>query len=170
MKKYFTYVKTEREVCKKPCIVDYEGTPYTSFCNSFSLALTKESCGTIELFTDKDRYPNVVRLIRFDGIERTVDLHKVFAEAKSKGYKLKSSELDSFKYKYVMHYNGAYYKLGLIDATYAIIDDGKPAAVFHDGKNTSPIVINTSIGVCMALPMRIKGELPDDVTVIEVDI
>ena len=73
MKKYFTYVSTAREVCQKPCIIDFEGKPHTSFCNAHSLALTTEPCGAIELFTDVDRYPNVGRLVKRESIPRKID-------------------------------------------------------------------------------------------------
>ena len=50
MKKYFTLVDNPREICKKPCEILYNGKSYHSFTNSYSLALTTESCGEIEMF------------------------------------------------------------------------------------------------------------------------
>ena len=67
MKKYFNYVPTSREALQKPCIVNFNGKEYTSFCNGFSLALTSEPCGAIELFADKERYPDVIRLLNTNG-------------------------------------------------------------------------------------------------------
>lgn len=154
MKKYFGYIKSEREILQKPCKVEFEGENYISFCNSYSLALTTEDCGEIELYDDPSRYPQVGQLIHFNGIERKVDFGKVFAEAKSKGYKLKKSELDSVKYKYLMKFDGAYFKLGLLDAAFAIIDEGKPATVYHDPDKKAPMTVKTDIGICMVLPMR----------------
>lgn len=158
MKKYFTYIKTVREALQKPCIIEYEGEPYTSFCNAHSIVLTTEPCGSIELYTDVDRYPDVTRLIHYKGIERKVDFSKVFAEAKVKGYRLKKSELDSNMYKYLMRFDGAYYKLGLLDATFSIIDNGEPATVYHEPGKVSPLTIKNAIGVCTVMPMNVKDE------------
>lgn len=169
MKKYFTYIKTGREILQHPCIVDFEGKPYTSFCNAHSLALTKEPCGTMRLCTEPDRYPDVTRLVNFRGVERVVNFRKIFAEAKSKGYRLKKSELSGDKYKFLLHFHGAYFKLGLIDATFAIIDDGEPATVFHVGDGRSPMTINTSVGVAVVMPMFVENEdgIDPDITIIE---
>lgn len=170
MKKYFTYIKTTREALQKPCIVEFNGMLYTSFCNSHSLALTTEPCGSIELFADTDRYPDVARLIHINSKERKVDFQKLFADAKSKGYHLKKSELDGHKFKYLMHYDGSYFKLGLVDATFSIIDDGEKATVYHDPDKRLPITIETSIGVCTIMPMNIKNkdDIEDGITIIDV--
>lgn len=168
MKKYFSYITTAREVCQKPCIVDFEGHPYTSFCNSYSLVLTKEPCGTIRLFTDVDRYPNMTRLVKYDGVERKVDLTKVFAEAKSVGYKLKKSEVNSNGY--LMRYDGSYYRIGLVESAYKIIDDGEEATIFHvEGAKFSPITIQTEFGVAVVMAVRYEPEEGDGVVIIEVE-
>jgi hypothetical protein len=168
MKKYFSYIKSAREVCQKPCIIDYDGKPYTSFCNSYSLVLTTEPCGAIELFTDKDRYPNMSRIVKAEGVSDKLDIHKLVAEAKSKGYKLKKSEVSGNGY--LMHYDGSYFRIGLLEATYAIIDDGTEPTVYHSGKNSaSPITIENSIGYCVIMPVRYDAEPGDGVTIIEVN-
>lgn len=159
MKKYFTYFKSSREFLQKPCGVEFDDKFYISFCNSYSLALTTEPCGAIELFTDKDRYPDVNRLVNFRGTPRKVDFTQVFADAKSQGYKLKKTELDSFKYNYLLHYDGAYYKAGLLDSTFSIIDDGEEATVYHkDGEGSAPIIIKNSIGICVVMPVNVENE------------
>lgn len=168
MKKYFSYITSSREFCQKPCIIDYEGHPYTSFCNSYSLALTKEPCGAIELFTDVDRYPKTARLIKYDGLERKVNLAKAFAEAKYLGYKLKKSEVNGNGY--LMNYDGSYYRVGLVEATYRIIDDGEEATIFHvEDAKFSPITIQTSIGVALVMAVRYEPEEGDGVIVVEVE-
>ena len=170
MKKYFGYTNSSREMLTKPCIVEYEGDEYMSFCNSYSLALTSEECGSMTLFEDVTSYPNVGRLIRYDSKPVILEhIHEVLAEAKSKGYRLKKSEVDGYKYKYLIKYDGAYFKLGLFDATYSIIDDGGPVEVYHKkGDATAPIVIKTSIGVCLVLPIKvIAEELDSSIVVID---
>lgn len=159
MKKYFTYTNSERDYLKKPCIIEYQGDKYTSFCNSFSAVLTKEPCGAIELYTDMDRYPDVGRLIRKEGNVSKVDFTKVYAEAKVKGYKLIKSEVNSHSFKFLLHYKDSYFKLGLVDATFSIIDDGEPVTVYINDGERSPITLETSIGVCTVMPMNLgEGE------------
>lgn len=153
MKKYFGYIPQVRESLQKPCMIDFEGTTYTAFCNSHSLVLTKEPCGGIELFTDVDKYPQVTRLIHFDGDEDVIDFAKVFAEAKAKGYKLKKAEVFGQGFKYLMRYKDTYFKLGLIDMSLSIIDDGKKASVYHRS-NVSPLTVQNELGICVIMPLR----------------
>lgn len=167
MKKYFTYINSVREALQKPCIVEFNGKNYTSFCNGCSLALTTEPCGSIELFTDVDNYPKVASLVRNDGVNKKIDFKKVFAEAKSKGYKLIKNEVDSYKFKYLIRYDGAYFKMGLLDATFAIIDDGEEATVCHETGERTQLTIETSIGVCVVMPIRLE-EITNDLVVIDV--
>lgn len=168
MKKYFGYISSERGFLKKPCIVEHEGQSYTSFCNSFSAALTKEPCGAIELYTNRDRYPDVSRLIRQDGSASLVDFAKIFAKAKTEGYKLVKSEVNGYKFGYLLHYKNSYFKLGLLDATFAIINDGEHATVYISDSSCSPITIKTSIGICTIMPMRIE-DVEDHYIIIEAE-
>lgn len=58
MKKYFTYADSIREICQKPYPIEFQGKQYTSFTNSYTLVLTTEETGEIELFDDANgRYP-----------------------------------------------------------------------------------------------------------------
>lgn len=168
MKKYFGYINMHGRVCcQKPAMIKFDGKDVTSFCNAYSLALTTEPCGAIELFTDDDgNYPNVARLVNREGVPQKLSFEKVFAEAKAKGYSLKKSEVNGGKF--MMHYNGAYFRLGLFDAAYSIIDDGGEATVYHSGKNTSPITVENDIGVCLVLPVKCDEEfiLENNITVI----
>lgn len=162
MKKYFTYARTVREVCQKPAIIDFEGKPHTSFCNSHSLALTTEPCGAIELYTDSN-YPDVGRLVKRDSIPKKIDFSKVFAEAKSKGYKVTKAEVNGTPNKFLMHYDGAYFRLGLFDITYRIIDNGEPVTVYHkEGSNVAPITVENELGVAMVLPVRCTDEFVEE--------
>lgn len=170
MKKYFSYVKNNNKALEKPCVIDFDGEKYTSFINGYSIALTKETSGEMELFEDQDNYLNIQKMIVFNGEEKEIDFNTIIAEAKSKGYKLKKSEVEQGdNFKYVFHYDNAYFKIGLLDSTYSIINDGQKATVWHPGnrKEHSPIIIKNSIGVCLILPFKYdKSKL--NVTVIEV--
>jgi hypothetical protein len=166
MKKYFTYAGSIREALSKPCPIEFEGEKYTSFCNSYSLALTTESTGEMELCSEPERYPDISRLIRFQGEERSVDLAKVIAEAKSKGYKLKKSEF--FNNNFLMHYDGAYFRMVLLDSTFSIIDDGKGAIVYHE-EGLRPLTIKTTLGICVIMPVRIDDPEEDGRVIIDVN-
>ena len=154
MKKYLSYTDTVREILKKPCEIDIDGVKHYSFCNSYSLALTREECGEIVLCDEPDRYPPVLNLLKYDGSEGKIDFGKVMAEAKSKGYKLKKSEI--MNNKYLMHYDGAYFRIALIDITYSIINDGKKAIVYHVEGSRRPITAITDIGVCVVMPVHLE--------------
>jgi hypothetical protein len=168
MKKYFTYVSSVREALTKPATIEFQGKQYTAFTNGYSLVLTKESCGEMKMFNDEfGNYPDVTRLIDFTGNEGRIDFGSVIAEAKSQGYKLKKSEVTSNSY--LMHYDGAYYRIGLIDSTFGVIDDGEPASVFHvPGDYRSKLVINNALGVCVIMPLNIES-VTEDLVIIEVN-
>ena len=170
MKKYFSYVKNNNKALEKPCVIDFDGEEYTSFINGYSIALTKESSGEMELFGDSGNYLNVGKMVVFDGEEKEIDFNTIIAEAKSKGYKLKKSEVEQGDdFKYIFHYDNAYFKVGLLDSTYSIINDGKKAIVWHPGnrKEHSPIIIKNDIGLCVVFPIKYDRE-KYNVTVIEV--
>lgn len=170
MKKYFGYVNQVREVLQKPCVVEFENKQYTSFTNSWSLVLTTEDTGEIELFDkEKGNYPDVTRLLVFKGNKAKLDFNKVIAEAKSKGYRLNKHEVGP-GFKYLMHYDGSYYKIGLLDASYGIINDGEPTLIFKEEGPCKTLTIQNDIGICLLMPVRIEGDPEEDGrVVIEVD-
>ena len=162
MQKYFTYVNNVRTCLQKPARIVFEGKNYISFTNAWSLVLTTEEHGDIELFTEADgTYPDVSRLLRFDGLKKKLDLHKVFAEARSMGYRLNKTEVGN-KFKYLMNYNGAYFKIGLLEASMNIIDDGEIAMTYHPDGERMPITIQTSLGFCMVMPVKFNVGEPED--------
>lgn len=160
MKKYFTYADSVRDVCQKPCPIEFEGVKYSAFTNSYSLVLTTESTGEMELFDDPKRYPDVTRLIHFSGTEEKIDFKKVLAEAKTKGYKLRKSEL--FSNRYLTHIGNGYFRIALLDSSFGIIDDGEEATVYRVESGTRPITIKTSIGICVIMPVRYEGTNPEE--------
>lgn len=174
MKKYSTYAGAIRETLRKPCEIEFEGEKYISFCNSYSLAFTTESIGELELFDEPDRYPQVTRLISFDGEERKLDIRKIIAEAKSLGYRVRKTEY--FSNKFLLKYDGAYFRIILLDTTFSIIDDGEIPTVYHVKDSVRPLVIKNNLGVCMIMPVRYSpeenGDEPstDDTVIIEVDM
>ena len=166
MKRYLKTISEARPILTKPCAVEFEGEKYNSFTNSYSLALTTETCGELEMCSEPDRYPDVTRLVHFDGEEGKIDFNKVMAEAKSKGYKYTKNAIHNNDF--LMHYNGAYFRIALVDITYSIIDDGQPIDVWFSGK-LRPLTIKNEIGVGIILPIRYDGEEPERVAVINVE-
>lgn len=171
MKKYFTYVKNDNPMLQKPCNVWFEEGSRTAFCNSYSIVLTTESCGEMEKFEDSSKYFNVSQMISYDGEPKEVNFTRIIAEAKSKGYSLKKCEVEGGKFRYLLHYDGAYYKIGLLDASFGIIDNGKPCVVYHKAGAVHPMVIKNDIGVCVILPVNYKNneENFEDVVIVEAE-
>ena len=115
--------------------------------------MTNESIGEIESYDNsQNAYPNVEKMIDFSSYDRTtLNINKILAEAKSKGYQYKRSEIGDNDSKYFLHYKNAYLKIGLIDKAYSIIDDGKIATVYYKNER-SPLFIQTDIGIATVLP------------------
>lgn len=165
MKRYLKTISESRPILTKPCEVEFEGKKYNSFTNSYSLALTTETCGEIEMCEEPERYPDVTKLIKFEGDVEKINLNKVLAEAKSKGYKFTKNAI--YSNDYLMHYNGAYFRMALVDITYGILDEGKEIDVYFSGK-LRPITIQNDLGVGIILPIRYDSESLGDVTIVEV--
>ena len=162
MKRYLKTCSETREILTKPCAVTIDGTDYNAFCNSYSLALTKEPCGEIEMCPKPDQYPPVKNLIKFDGEEGKIDFNKVLAEAKSKGYKFTKTAIHNNDY--LMRYNGAYFRMALVDITYSILDKGQEIDIWFGGK-LRPITIQNDLGIGVILPIRYDGDTPDGVII-----
>lgn len=168
MKKYFTLADSSREICQRPCAVEYEGREYNAFTNLYSLVLTTESCGEIKMFdTSNGTYPEVGRLIDLTGLEGRIDFERVLAEAKSKGYKLKKSAMMSNEY--LMHYSGSYFRIALIDSTYSVIADGQKASVYHGKTSPGKLSIQNNIGIAVIMPVRMDDGPGEGTVVIEAE-
>lgn len=157
MKKYFTYHMPTNQKIQKPCIVEYNGAKYTAFSNGYSLILTTEGTGEIEVNVDSSNYIDVSKVISFNGDKEMIDIPKIIAEAKSNGYKLIKSAIATKKDDtptHLMYYKNNYYRVGLLDASYSIIDDGAPAEVYSTGNKNAGITIKNSKGMCFVLPIR----------------
>jgi serine/threonine-protein kinase RIO1 len=63
-----------------------------------------------------------------------------------------------------MRYDGAYFRIALLDITYGVINDGKEARVYHKEGSRYAITITTDIGVAVVMPVFIDGD-PNGVVV-----
>ncbi len=155
MKRYFKYKDKNRNLAfNLPCKnIKVNGKIYNSFIDGYSFVLTSESIGEIESYNNsKNAYPNVEKMVDFSSYDRsTLNIDEILAEAKSKGYQYKKSEIGDNESKYFLHYKNIYLKIGLIDKAYSIIDDGKIATVYYKNEK-SPLFIETNMGIAAVLP------------------
>lgn len=164
MKKYLKTISDSRPIITKPCEIEFEGEKYNSFTNSYSLVLTKESCGELEMCDEPERYPSVARLIGRSRDVEKVDFNKVLAKAKSEGYKYTKTAI--YGNDYLMKYNGLYFRMALVDITFGILNDGNEINVYFNGKNR-PITIENDLGIGIILPIRGDGEYIEGSAIIE---
>lgn len=169
MKNFFKYIKNNRKSLSMPCEnVKVNGELYNSFVNNYCFALTKESIGEIKPFKEDEveKYFDVERFVNFSVVNSTekVDLNSVIAEAKSKGYKHKKSEL-SKDFNYVFKYKDAYFNVALFDKAFSVINDGEEAEVYYTNKRTI-LLIKTSLGIAGVLPFKPRENIEDVKTII----
>ena len=86
-----------------------------------------------------------------------LDLNSVLAQAKSKGYKFKKSELyeDTL---YFLHYKNNYYKIALLDKAYSIINNNEKAEIYHSGQKYSTLFIKNNIGITGICPYKLEDK------------
>ena len=161
MKRYFKYAGGFDDRLLYPyknLLVEIRGEQkeMNCFLNGHSFVLTPENIGNMEDFSsvaDGKEYFNVQSMLDIPFDYEEVDLNKVLSVAKAKGYKYKGSELDSYKFTYAWHYRGAYFKVGILDQAYSIVNDGKKTKVYYTS-GVSPLYIETNIGLACILPMH----------------
>ena len=161
MKRFFRFAnKNGREALKKPYKdLEYNGKLYNCFIDYYCFAVTTESIGNMENYDNSNKdYFNVSKIITFNGDMEKLDLNKILALAKSKGYKFKKSEIDANNALYYLKYKEAYYKIGLLDKAFSIINDEEEAEVYYSGKN-NVLIIKNSIGIVGICPIRLKDDI-----------
>ena len=166
MKRYLKTISDSRPILTKPCPIEFEDTKCNAFTNGFSLALTTEDCGEIEMCSEPDRYPDVRRLIPSGGKEGKIDFNRVLADAKSKGYKYTKNAI--YSNDYLMRYKGAYFRIALVDITYGILDDGQEMSVWFNGEHR-PLTIKNDIGMGIIMPVRYYLDEPEHIAIIDVE-
>lgn len=155
MKRYQKYIPAYQKMMQKPCKVVVDGKEYISFLDGYSISLTTENAGKIDVYDNANGdYFDIEKMFssQYDYDVDTLDFNAILAEAKSRGYKYKKSEImDGNDFMYVFHYKNAYYKVGIMDQAFSIINDGNPAEVHYIGEK-APLEIITSVGKCIILP------------------
>ena len=171
MKRYFKYPTQNNPALQKPCKdVTVRGEKYNSFIDGCTLVLTTESIGEMESYDNSNNtYFKLDSMVDFSlakSIDK-MDLNTILAEAKAKGYKYKKSEIEIGQdFQYVFKYKEGYFKVGLLDKAFSIIDDGKEAEVYYNGAK-GLLFIKTSIGIAGILPFNPMENVEEKKTVIE---
>ncbi len=172
MKRYFKYSPKEApNAVKKPCKnLETEIGTYNAFIDNCSFVLTKEQLGEIEEFDNtKEKYFDIDNIIKSIPQEyKEIDLNLLISKAKSLGYKYKKSEIGyGSAFQFVFKYREGYYKIGILDKAYSIIQDEEKAKVYYTG-NKSLLYIKTNIGLCGILPFNANktGQTEKEKTVI----
>lgn len=157
MKRYFKFANDKNVFTCKPKQI--EGL--SCFVDGLTAVRTKESLNDIPQYDDSDiPYIDLNGIMNLESVSdytEEINFNEVLAEAKAGGYKFKKNEIiqgDGFTT--VFFYNGAYFKVGLLDQAFSIINDGEKATVYSTGRAISPIKIVTSIGECVLMPVKPK--------------
>lgn len=173
MKRYFKYPMQNNPVLQMPCKdIVVHGEKYNSFTDGYTLVLTTESIGELESYDNsKNTYFKLESMVDFSlakSIEE-IDLNKILTEAKSKGYKYKKSEIGIGQdFQYIFKYKDGYFKVGLLDQAFSIINDGEKAEVYYTGAK-SLLLIKTTIGIAGILPFNPKTDVKEKKRVIYVE-
>lgn len=149
----------------KPCKKSIRGQFYNCFLSQDILVCSRESTGNIEMYNEKEdgEWFNPEKFINTSNFEvvENIDFNDILSEAKSKGFKPVKQEIEyGERAKYYLHFRDTYYKIGLLNKGYSIIDGGKYQEVFYR-KSTAPLFICNSLGIVMLLPVRIDAALRD---------
>ena len=157
MKRYFKYADDRNDFVCKPKQVE----ELACFCDGLTAVRTTESLNDLQQFDDTEKpYIDLNKIMGLESVSdytEEINFNEILAEAKSKGYKYKKSEVgQSGDFTTVFLYNNAFFKVGLLDQAFSIINDGNKAIVYSTGKAVSPIKIVTSIGECVLLPVKPK--------------
>lgn len=123
--------------------------------NDCCMVLTKEEIDGMEDYKNMVPYkafPNINNILNqmpTHGIK--ININKVLDTAKLAGYKYTKNEIGG-NFRYVWKYEDAYFKIGLLDKAFQVINDGKKADVYYKAWN-APLFIKTSIGIAVVFPM-----------------
>ncbi len=137
--------------------VRFNGDSWNAFCDSYSIVITKESLGELErIDAAVDNYLDIENLMKaMNSLPcENICVSQLIAEAKGRGYKYKKSEIpDSGDFGYAVKYKDAYFKVGILDQAFSIINDGEPAEVYYGGAKGVTFIV-TSIGIAGVLPFH----------------
>lgn len=155
---YFNLSVLNKPVCQFPYRKDIKGITYSCFMDGYSAVLSKEDLGNMELYDEKKYnapYADIEKIFEPNSeiIFENFNMSKVFAAAKSLGYKLNKSSLSGNK-ALIFELEGIYFNIGLLDKAFRIIDNGEKVNILREKRTYSPIIVENDIGKCLVLPIR----------------
>lgn len=181
MKRYFKYSDPNKDKriaypCKDIEVNNFiVNGKFNCFADGCSIVLTTEDIGELEDFesvTGGQDYYNIGSFIgNYNNDPQEIDINEVLAKAKSMGYKFCKKEIEygcKDKPKYLWKLGDIYGKIGILDQAFGIINDGEPAKVWSYSPKAS-ILIGTSIGFALVLPIVLKEEEKHNFQIIEMD-
>lgn len=181
MKRYFKYSDPNKDKriaypCKDIEVNNFiVNGKFNCFADGCSIVLTTEDIGELEDFesvTGGQDYYNIGNFIgNYNNDPQEIDINEVLAKAKSMGYKFCKKEIEygcKDKPKYLWKLGDIYGKIGILDQAFGIINDGEPAKVWSYSPKAS-ILIGTSIGFALVLPIVLKEEEKHNFQIIEMD-
>jgi len=164
MERFLKFPKTfDNKYMNYPCQITIEGIKYYGFTDGYSIAITTEDIGTLELY-DADKYngvpyPNLAVYLedsKYTKVEN-FQINSIITEAKKQGFKL--TKHCNRKKPFLLKFAGAFYDIALIYKAYSIIDTGKSVIAKYDTERAfSPIILSNAIGKCFMLPIGVKEE------------
>ena len=171
MKRYFKYASVNNTKTSMPCkdIVLDDGM-YNCFLDGYSFALSIENIGEIAAYDNSNNsYFDLKKLINYPPDMEKINVNSVLAEAKSKGYKYKKSEIgEENSFQYLFYYKERFYKVGILDQAFSIINDGEESEVYCS-RETPILYMKTSIGMCAILPVNISENNKVERTIIRIN-
>lgn len=181
MKRYFKYSDPNKDKriaypCKDIEVNNFiVNGKFNCFADGRSIVLTTEDIGELEDFesvTGGQDYYNIGNFIgNYNNDPQEIDINEVLAKAKSMGYKFSKQEVVNScknKFKYLWKFGDIYGKIGILDQAFSIINDGESAKVWAYNPK-APILIGTSIGFALVLPIVLKEEEKHNFQIIEMD-
>jgi len=171
MKRYFKYASINNTKASMPCKdIVLDDATYNCFLDGYSFALSTEDIGEIVAYDNSNNsYFDLKKLISYPPDMEKIDVNSILAEAKSKGYKYKKSEIaQGESFGYLLHYKEGYYKIGILDQAFSIVNDGEESEVYYSGA-MSLLYIKTSIGMCAILPIKTDYKFKTEKTIIRIN-
>lgn len=167
---YFKLSVLNKPVCRFPYRKNIKGITYSCFTDGFSAVLSKEDLGNMELYDEKkynSPYMDIEKIFKTNSeiIFENFNMSKVFATAKSLGYKLNKGSLSGNK-AFIFELEGIYFNISLLDKAFRIIDNGEKVNILREQRTYSPIIVENNIGKCLVLPINTNTNLLKEHTII----
>ena len=172
MKRYFKYASVNNTAEKSmPCKdIALDDGIYNCFLDDYSFVLSTEDIGEIPAYDNSNNsYFDLKELINYPPDMEKIDINGILAKAKSKGYKYKKSEIgEENSFQYLFYYKERFYKVGILDQAFSIINDGEESEVYCS-RETPILYMKTSIGMCAILPVNISENNKVERTIIRIN-